>query len=300
VFLGLFVLDSAGVDPSRVRLLEAESSHSEDVPIAAIDRVLTDEALDKARRKILLTTADAPHLVPFVAVAQRRMIEQNAEALALWARIWLDGYAMLRADVTASARQVAANKGSPEPLSLLTRLGQIELSPLPENAHLLGLSGRGAVTIDALFQRTWLVWRASGALATPAPAAAPISTEVVATLVRNADASLTELPETLETAPATPPSSTKAGPIPALETMAPLFVRREPEGPEGNEDLLRSIGFLAGVFDRSPLRVTAAKNGTAKLIANAAERFDIRPSRLVAGKATLGKEAGAIEVLPAQ
>ena len=169
-FLGLFALDAAGIPAGSVRLV-ASDTRPEDAALAAIDR---DAApADAARRNILLTTADASHLVPFVAVAQHGLLEKSKKALAVWARVWLDGTRKLASDSPTAARQIAAAPGAPEPIALLKRLGQTGSATLTDNARVGGLSGRGAVTLDSLFQRTWRIWRASGLLATPAPEAAP-------------------------------------------------------------------------------------------------------------------------------
>jgi hypothetical protein len=63
--------------------------------------------------------------------------------------------------------------------------------------------------------------------------------------------------------------------------------------------------LLAGVFRRSPLRITAHPRGgadkqlTAKLVEQARERFGLAAGRLGAGKARgLGGAPATIEVMP--
>lgn len=297
VFLGLFALNTAGAESSHIRMLKLTTPNSETVPVAFIDRLFTPEAIDTARRKILFTTVDAPNLIPIVAVAQRGLVEHNPEVLALWARVWIDGQAMLQADVTAGARIVAKAPGALDEVNVLTRLGQVQPATIAENARLAGLAGRTPVTLDAMFQRTWQLWRSSGTLATPPPGASPVSSKVIASLTRQADPSMKPA-ESLGTtgspfngAPRAP-GDTGAG--------TPILVRHEPEGPEGRENLLRNVGFIAGIFERSPLRVTVTKGDTQDLLDVAALRYGIPKKRLLVGKASAPQSAGVIEILPAE
>lgn len=290
-FVGLFALDANGVPPSAVRLVAAGSAKPDDPPLAAVDRSLIPA--DGARRNILLTTADASRLVPFVAVAQHGLVEKHGPALAALARVWLEGAKKLADDPPAAARQISSAAGAPEPIALLKRLGNVTPASLADNARLVRLSGRGAMSLEALFHESWRLWRGAGVLATPAPEPVPVSASVIATLVRD-NPSL-----------AAPPKTAWKGASANVDTLKPLLTFKQPEGKLDEPALLGRAAFLADVFERSALRVAVAKGGgvdgaaTKKLIEGVEQRFDVAPGRVVAGKKVVGKAAGVVEVLAA-
>ena len=296
-FLGLFALDAAGIPASSVRLV-ASDARVEDAAIAAVDR---DAApADAARRNILLTTADASHLVPFVAVAQHGLLEKSRKALAVWARVWLDGTKKLASDSPTAARQIAAAPGAPEPIALLKRLGQTGNASLTDNARVAGLSGRGAVTLDSLFARTWRIWRASGLLATPAPEVAPINTSVIAALVHSNPELITP-----SVARAPSPAATGGKASNALDSLRVMITSRQAETKFDEGDLISAAAFFADAFERSSLRVSVVKGGgvdaaaTKHLSDGVEERFDVASGRLSPAKKAVPRSAGAIEILAA-
>ncbi|MFS8065727.1 MAG: hypothetical protein ACMG6S_05065, partial [Byssovorax sp.] len=286
-----------GIPASSVRLV-APDTRPEEAALAAVDRDATPA--DAARRNILLTTADASHLVPFVAVAQRGLLDKSQKALAVWARVWLEGAKKLAADPPTAARQIAAAPGAPEPIALLKRLGQTGSASLTDNTRTAGLSGRGAVTLDALFQRTWRIWRASGLLATPAPEAAPIATGVIAALVRSNPELITPSVSGARTAPAAAGKAANA-----LDSLRVMITHRQAETKLDEAELIASAAFFADAFERSSLRVSVMKGGnvdvaaTKHLIDAVEERFDVATGRLSPAKKAVPKAAGAIEILAA-
>lgn len=290
-FLGLFALDQNGVPPSAVRLVAASAAKPEDPPLAAVDRGLSPD--NGARRNILLTTADASRLVPFVAVAQRGLVEKHGKALSAWARVWLEAAKKLADDPPTAARQIAAANGAPEPIALLKRLGDITPATLTDNARLVGLSGRGALSLESLFQDTWRIWRAAGVLATPAPEQTPMSGAVIASLVRSHPSLVT--PQR--------PSSKAAPPNP--ETLKALLTFRQPEGKLDEGALLAQAALLGDAFERSALRIAVIKGGgvdgaaTKKIVDGVEQRFDVAPGRAVIAKKVVPKAAAVIEVLAA-
>ena len=296
-FLGLFALDAAGIPASSVRLV-APDTRPEEAALAAVDRDATPA--DAARRNILLTTADASHLVPFVAVAQHGLLDKSKKALAVWARVWLEGAKKLAADPPTAARQIAAAPGAPEPIALLKRLGQTGSASLTDNTRVAGLSGRGAVTLDALFQRTWRIWRASGLLATPAPEAAPIATSVIAALVHSNPELITPALSGARTAPAAAGKAASA-----LDSLRVMITFRQAETKLDEAELIASAAFFADAFERSSLRVSVMKGGnvdgaaTKHLIDGVEERFDVATGRLSPAKKAVPKAAAGIEILAA-
>ncbi len=296
-FLGLFALDAAGIPASSVHLV-ATDTRADDAALAAIDR---DAApADAARRNILLTTADASRLVPFVAVSPHGLLEKSKKALAVWARVWLDGTKKLASDSPTAARQIAAAPGAPEPIALLKRLGQTGNASLTDNARVAGLSGRGAVTLDSLFARTWRIWRASGLLATPAPEVAPINTSVIAALVHSNPELITP---PVARGPSAPAPGGKASS--ALDGLRVMIAYRQAETKLDEADLESSAAFFADAFERSSLRVSVVKGGsvdaaaTKHLIDSVEERFDVASGRLSAARKPVPKSAAAIEILAA-
>jgi hypothetical protein len=277
----LFVLDTAGIPPARVRLVNDPKG----AQFAAATRPLPLETSADAPNKLLLTTADAPLAVPLVAVAPHGLIETQGDLLKTWCKIWLEGLERLRKDVPAAARLVTQEPGAPEASALLERHGQIEPATVSANARALGLSGRSAVTLPVLFQRYFRLWREIGALSVPAPDTAPVATSVFSALVRS-DPALAERPA------AEPARNPPAKP-------SVLLVHRIADAKVDEDALVADVGFLASVFDRGALRVSTRPAALAKsAIEDAYGRFDIASGRLLAGAAPrAGGAPAAIEVL---
>jgi hypothetical protein len=297
-FVALFVLDAAGIPPSGVQFV-SPTSKADDAPLAAIDRGVTDPA-SAGRPNLLLTTADMPRLVPFVAVAQRGMLEKNGRALAAWARVWLEGTQKLAADAPTAARQIAASPGAPDPLSLLKRLGEVTPATLGDNVRMAGLSGRGALTLDRLFERAWQLFRGADVLATPIPEAVPVSSAVIASIARSSPALVDPPAVRSGGGPEGGPKKAEGG---AAEKGKSILVHRQPEGKLDEEGLIAQAGFLAAVFERSSIRVAVQPAGavdagkTKKVIERVQDRFDVPPGRLIPARAALGKGAAALEIL---
>lgn len=288
-FMALWAFDLGGVPPTQVKLL-APATGPADAPYAAIDRSAPLPG-DSARGVLLLTTADAPHLVPYVAVAPRGLLENRSKALTAWAHTWLAGARKLAQDAPAGARTVSSNKGAPEPIALLQTLGQSVPATLADNVRAAGLSGRSAVTLDALFLRAWALWRAASVLATPAPDAAPVSTGVISSLAR------------AEPAAAGAADDDKPRELGASAKV--LITYRQPDGKLDEAALIANAGFLAGVFERAPLRLSVSAGGavdkarTKKAIDDAHGRFGLAAGRITAATKPVPQTAASIEVLTA-
>lgn len=283
-FLGLFVLGKAGLSPRLTASLDGKAEFT------ASDR--TSDPANASRGRLLLTTADAPRLVPIVAVAPSGLFEKHTPLLIEWSRQWMEGQSRVQQDAAAAARKVAALPGAPEPLILVRRLGEVAPASLWDNARAAGLAGRSAVPLDRLFQESWQTWRAAGVLTTPLPEPSAVQPQIIASLVRSAP-SLTP--------PGTPAQELKG----RADEVAPLLVARVGKGKLDDSALESEIGFIAGVFERSVVRVAIAGRGgidearTRKLIQSVAERFEFPASRIVPSRATpVGKEAAVVEVLP--
>ncbi len=287
-FLALWAFDLGGVPASQVKLLGPTTSAA-DAPYAAVDRS-SPLPPDASRSALLLTTADAPRLVPFVAVAPRGLVEQRSRALTAWAGAWLAGARKLSQDAPAGARAIAATKGAPEPLALLQTLGQSAPATLADNVRMAGLSGRSAVTLETLFQRSWALWRAASVLATPSPEAAPVSTGIISALARAEPGLAGAAPDDVK--PQQPAPSAKV-----------LLAYRQPEGKLDETALVTTAGFLAGVFERAPLRLGVNAGGaidkarTKKVIDDTLGRFGLAPTRFTPAAKSLPQSSAFIEIL---
>ncbi|MRG96746.1 hypothetical protein [Polyangium spumosum] len=281
-FVGLFMLDIQGVPASSVKIVAPGSREEKDASYVAFDRM--EMGADAAAgHKIVLTTADTPKLVPLVAVAPRGLIADKERALAALADGFSKGQSMLAKDPPGGARIVAAAKGAPEPLALLRRLGDMKSASLRDNTKLAGLAGRGALTLQTLFGRTWQLYRAASLLATPPPSPPPIATSVIATLARSGFGTLPEM------------SGEGGGDLEGTKSLVEFRQEKLDE-----EALIDTIGLLAAVFERNVLRVAVAGAAgpgsvdaakTKKVIEAAAGRYNLQPWRLVAQKRTGSKGA---------
>jgi hypothetical protein len=276
-FLALFLLDLSGVPGNRVELVPQMDRKA---ALTALPR--STKPHDKA--KLLLTSADTSHAMPIVAVAPHGFIKAHASELETWGRVWLEGVERLQSDVPAGGRKVAALSGAPPVLSIIEGLGQIEFASLRDNATVMGLSGRGALTLDEAFRTTWRIWRDAGVLTTPPPEVTPLQTNLVASLVR--------------AAPKAPAEAPRAKGSPDGKRPEVLLVVRAPAGKLDAEAFVNRLGFLAGVFDRLKLRVATTDPKTAQLFAEMArDRFGLRPDQLVVGKPPPWGVTAAVEVL---
>ena len=112
--------------------------------LAALARPLAGERSPDLPAKILLTTADASRLIPFVAVTAGGFAREHAAAVAALLVAWDRGATQLHADVPAAARRIAAEKSAPEPSVLLERLGWTADPGREDEGHALGLLGSDA------------------------------------------------------------------------------------------------------------------------------------------------------------
>lgn len=285
-FAGLFLLDLAGVEPDQITIWDEPKDKKS--PTFEAVALSGESAPDASRGTLLMTTADVPRLVPLVAVAQGGFVGSHTEALTAWGRTWLEGEEQIRKDAAASARTIAKFQGAPNPLVLINRLGPVEWATLAENARWAGLSGRGAVTLEMLFQRTWRLWRATGVLSTPTPETPCTAPSVIASLVRRMGA----------------PDSPKVAPRRDKEPSTPqqaLLSYAVPGTKLDESALVSEIGVLAGVFSRSTLQVSVRgpryKKQSEAIVDQAKDRFGLDPNRLKPGEKPATKAPAVVDVL---
>jgi hypothetical protein len=254
-----------------------------------VDRAAPDADAVSGSRRVLVTTADATRLVPYVAIAPEGFLLRHPEAVRAWAGAWLEGVEAMQSDVPGAARKVAAVKGAPEPLALLKHLGQVDFAGVASNARVAGLAGRGAVTVEALFARTWNLWREVGVLSTPVPEAAPLATSAITALVLRGQG---------DPAGAAAAASEAAG-KPNFRTRPILRITVREEDDEGAG--VRALGLAAGVFSRSALRVGVDRDESKsrQLVQQASERYDLSAVRMQTSPRLAPRRATVIEILAA-
>ncbi len=264
----LMLLSEMGASLERVRFT---ASDAPDALIAASERDGPDTELRARGRLPWMSTADASRLSPWVVIAPSGFVREHQPVLVAWASGWLRGMELLAADVPAAARSIAALEGAPPLVDLLRRLGQVELVGLVEQAQLAGLSGRSYVTLEALFRRAWSVERTIGVLTGPPPETLPIATGTIASLVRR-------------DAPAgtTPPPFRAASEARVIATF-PFDAPRSARDVAASDALVARLGFVAGVFPRSGIRVSATRERASALraiVARAVEQYGLDAARV--------------------
>jgi ABC-type nitrate/sulfonate/bicarbonate transport system substrate-binding protein len=288
-FFGLFLLDLAGVPPARVTEVAPGHEEAGAVVVAAQHYRQRDPASGPGPRALLVTTGQAPGLIPYVAVAPQGLIDRHADRLSAFCQAWLEGTGELQQDVPTAARRIATASDAPDALELLARLGRLGHADVTKNAQFAGLSGRGAVTIDELFARAWRVWRDAGVVTSPSPPARGFAPEIITALVHS------------QTGPPAPPEARETNSDEQTSSGPPLLVHRLNNRPLEASELVGKIGWLAGLFEPLTLRVAVAARsepGLDAVMAQARDRFDLPETRLVAAPRPARRRASAtIELL---
>ena len=175
--------------------------------------------------------------------------------------------------------------------TLLVELGQIQPATLQENLEVMGLVGRRAVTVERLLRSEWRLWREAGVVSTPPPEPLPIATGVIAELAREQPASFQSAPVGDAGSRAGGDKATTAGDATSAPTV--LLAHIEPSVSLDERRLVADIGWAAGVFERSPIRVsTGARSTTERVESLASEEFALAPARLVVGDAPAAELPG--------
>lgn len=278
--LGLFALDLLGVAPARVRFVAPGSADAKGASFSAIVRGATDD------RKLAFSTGDATALVPIVAIAPRKLLDESEGKMKDFAKAWFEGLARANKDASSVTRRLANKEavplgagvgGAPEAIALLDRLGQIEPAPLDKQRMLLGADAKGSASLETLMTRTWQLAKAGGLTTAGAPDPLPVDGRIVASIAP---------------APPTPPHAPEGdggGPDAGVASFAPLaagattlVVYRAVDPSADSASVAAQIGFLSAVFEKAAFRVSA-KGGekAARAIATQArDRFSLPANRL--------------------
>lgn len=263
--LGLFSLDLAGIALDRVRVLAPTTPAGKKAPLVARLR----QRRRPAGERLLLSTAEVTRLIPFVAVCPAGFLEAQPKVLGAWARITLASARLLERNVPEAARRLVKVKGAPDLVSLVSRLGWVRYMDIPDIARMAGLSGRSAVSLYALFKRMWRLWREVGVLSTPVPEQLPLSTAVIAELVRSTRA----------------PKVRKRPPKQHRVTVRSLFLQALPAGRFSKASFIAEVGLLAALFERSALEIWIGqpRAEAQKLLKEIRDRFALPAGQLVLG-----------------
>jgi ABC-type nitrate/sulfonate/bicarbonate transport system substrate-binding protein len=281
--LSLFALAEVGVDIRTVELISANSDAAKRALLRAIERSSSSPLeLELDARELVLTSADAPRLIPLVAVAPAGFVQRHPDELARFARVWLRGVEQLRADVPNVARRIAAEQGAPEAVALLEQMGYVSFAELGDGVRLAGLSGRSAVSLEVLFQRSWTLWRDVGVLSTPAPEHAPLDNSVVTRVALGEGAPLV-----------------LGQRAPARSGERLILVKcLSPDATIDEQALTDEIAFLAGSFARAQIELSVRNDRKAsrRIIAEAIERYDLDADHVRTGPRLRGREAACVRV----
>ncbi len=274
--LAVYLLDLAGVPASRLRLTDS----ADKVKFAALNRASDDGEDAPEGTRVIVTSADAPSLIPFVAIAPRGFLD-NHNAVAAWVSGWLGGVDILKKDVPDAARRISAMNGSPEAVALVKQLGQVQFSGLTDNVRRAGLSGRDAVTLEELFAQTWRLWKELGVISTPSPRRAPLAPEAITSLILSRPDS----------------KATGANAKHSFDTDILLRVSIDAR----DASALRSLGLVAGVFSGSAVRLGSQRNKrkTAAVLEDLTSRFDLAPGRFELDYKLSKKRTIVLEILKA-
>lgn len=281
--LGLFVFDASGIP---IKLAE-DGEGTKGIPWRAVERRPSQTGTSPLRGRLVLSTAQASRLIPHVAVAREGFLRDHPVAAAALVESWLEGQRMVAADREGAARAIADAPGGPAMLTVLNDLGLVASIDLIDNARLMELAGRQAVTLPTLFERTWGWWSRVGSVTRSQAPTVPIDTSVVALVARRQRLLDDDEPLAADDDEA---ASDDVRPATQDEPVLgdPLLVQRL-RGPKLDpEALTATIGWLAGIFPDAAIEVSVHPGGVAdeeaaaSAIARATTRYDIIRTRLVA------------------
>lgn len=285
--LALYVIEGTGAPLDKVRFVrspaadspEAKGAHYMLVPLVSPRGSSADGA------RTLVSSADASGLVPLVAVAPRARLEAMKNVYSAWVDRWAAGTVSVKKDAPSAARALGGRPGSPDPVALVERMGQIDWQ--------IDVTSLGALTNDAFaaqpaFVRTWQLMRAAGILGTPPPEKAPVWTTLGAP-VDLSNAANTSLPPGYD------------GGVAPAPVGKPSLTLRIADGAMDDRGVAQRTAEAAAIFERFAVRVTV-KGGEkpSKVVASTA-RDTARGAgaRVHPGSAQLPQGAAAlIEIVP--
>lgn len=259
--LALFALETAGVAPTRVRAVAADTRD------AATAKFSTSLDTGAAGAKVLLSVADASRLLPVVLVARKATLDARAAELGSLVARWREGAARVVAEPSSGLRSVGAldlGPGISPESALVGALARLDPEPV-------SLAPEGPTSLPALVAETFHLLHAGGVVAGAPPEPAPVHA----------------LP--LPPAPAPGPA-----PAPAPASSPAVLTHRSKDEAEA----VARAELLAFVFPRATLRIGApAGEKGALAVTSALEARGVAAARLVASKAASASGETVVEVI---
>lgn len=285
-WMALFALEAAGAPPSRVKLLVADERPKD----AAF---LAGSFADKNDGEHLLSTVEAPGLVPYVAVTTKHTLTASEPLVRAFAQAWLVGLARAQSDAGGAAKRVLAKEGAVfssasevtgDVGGVVERLGRVSPVTLGDNARLLGATPAGAprrAPLEALSSAMVDAYRDAGLLTT-APSWPLVERKVIGALAKDAPAALAEV-EKLEC---------------SRSRRRPVASRKEPGATLDEAALLRHVELDAVAYQGCALRVSlkGGEKPAATFAQTARAKLGLSEQKLLAGT-TASPGAALVEVV---
>ncbi len=283
-WMALFGMDAVQVPLAKVKLLVADERPKDATYVATT-------FLEKNEGEHVLSTVEAPGLVPYVAVMTKGMLAAKEPVARAFAEAWLLGMQRSYVDAGAAAKRVigkegavfsTASEGAGDLATLVDHLGRISKVSLADNARFFGLpvkEGRRA-PLQALASSMVEGFGEAGLLATP-PSWELVDTKVMAALAKDVAPSV----EKLECVRA---------------RKAPIMARRETGQTLDEAALGRRIEAAAIAFEGCSIRVSmrgGEKPATTFVEATRA-KLGLSAEKLAVGKTATQGAAALVEVVP--
>lgn len=283
-WMALFGMDSMQVPLSRVKLLTGDEKPKDASYVATT-------FLEKNEGEHVLSTVEAPGLVPYVAVMTKGMLAAREPVARAFAEAWLAGMQRSYVDAGAAAKRVlgkegavfsAASEGSGDLSTLVDHLGRVSKVSLADNARFFGVplkDGRRAPLL-ALASSMVEGFGEAGLLATP-PSWDLVDAKVVAALAKD-----------------TPPSVEKLEC--ARGRKAPIMTRRELGQALDEPALQRRIEAAAIAFEGCAIRVSlkGGEKAATTFVEATRTKLGLSSLKLVVGKTATQGASALVEIVP--
>ena len=280
----LFALDAAQVPLARVKLLAVDERPKDAQYVATT-------FLEKNEGEHVLSTVEAPGLVPYVAVATKGLLSSKEAVLRAFAEGWILGMQRSYVDAAGAAKRVigkegvvfsAASEGTGDLTAIVDQLGRISKVGLADEARYFGVPAKEGRRgpLAALASQMVEIFGEAGLTATP-PTWELVDPKIVAHIAKDTPPSV----ERLECARA---------------RKGPILVRRENDKAFDEAALQRKIESAALVFEGCALRVSlrAGEKGTTTFVESTRDKLGLSAAKLVVGKTPTQGSPAVVEAVP--
>lgn len=283
-FVALFGLEAFGVAHGKVRVVETDEKSKSPAYLA-------NTFFERAEGEALLSTVEAPGLVPYVAVATRGFLSTKEPAARAFADGWLLALQRVYADAGLAARRVvgkegvvfsAASEGGADLPTVVDHLGRLSKVSLGDEARYFGLPAKEGRRgpLSALASNVVEVFGDAGLVASP-PTWDIVEPKVVAELAKS-----------------TPPAQERLEC--ARAKKAPLVVRREAEKGFDEATFQKKLEALSLAFEGCALRVSlrGGEKPSQAFVEATRAKLGLSEAKLVFGKAPVQGAAALVEAVP--